>query len=122
MGMLKRLMGEEPKASKADFVDLGEYHVTTTAKEEPTTALVKVAEVQRYEDIADLAEEVYGGHILVLDIKNVAKDEFQLRRVTAELKKVATDVGGDVAGIGEGLICVTPTGIKVDRQKLRVTA
>jgi uncharacterized protein len=121
MGMLKRLMGEEPKASKSDFVDLSDYNVTA-AKEEAVQAYVKVAEVQRYEDIADLAEEVYGGHVLILDIRNAAKDEFQLRRITAELKKVATDVGGDVAGIGEGLICVTPSGIKVDRQKIKVTA
>lgn len=122
MGFLQRLAGGEPKASKADFVDLGDYHVTSTAKEEPTSAFVKVAELARYEDVADLAEEVYGGHILVLDIKALAKDEFALRRVTSELKKVATDVGGDVAGIGEGLICVTPRGVKVDRQKIRVTA
>jgi hypothetical protein len=122
MGFLSRLSGAEPKASKGDFVDLGDYNVATTAKEDPTTALVKVAELTRYEDVADLAEEVYGGHILVLDIKNLAKDEFQLRRVTTELKRVATDVGGDVAGIGEGLVCVTPRGIKVDRQKLKVTA
>jgi hypothetical protein len=120
MGILKRLTGEETKA-KTDFVDLGEYHVEA-AKEEPVTCLLKVAEVQRYEEVGDLAQEVYGGHILVLDIKNLAKDEFQLRRVTAELKRVATDVGGDVAGIGEGLVCVTPRGIKVDRQKIRVTA
>lgn len=120
MGLVKRLMGEETKASKADFVDLGDYHVEV--KDEPTTCLVKVAEITRFEDVADLAENVYGGHVLILDIRNVAKDEFQLKRVTAELKKVATDVGGDVAGIAEGLLCVTPRGIKVDRQKIRVNA
>jgi len=121
MGVLKRLMGEETKASKADFVDLGDYNVTPV-KEEATSAYVKIAEVTRYEDVADLAEEVYGGHILILDIRAAAKDEFALRRITAELKKVAADVGGDVAGIAEGMVCVTPAGIKVDRQKLRVTA
>lgn len=121
MGLFKRLVGEETKATKSDFVDLAEYNVQV-AKEEPSTTLLKVAELARFEDVADLAEQVYGGHILVLDIKGLAKDEFQLRRVTAELKRVALDVGGDVAGIGEGIICVTPRGIKVDRQKLRVTA
>lgn len=121
MGFLKRLVGDEQKASKSDFVDLGDYNVSA-AKDEPVTAYIKVAEVARAEEVADLAEEVYGGHILILDIKNAAKDEFQLRKITAELKKVAADVGGDVAGIGDGLICITPRGIKVDRQKLRVTA
>jgi uncharacterized protein len=120
MGIMKRLMGEETKSSKSDFVDLGEYDVAV--KDEPAACLVKVAEISKFEEVADLAEQVYGGHILVLDIRNVAKDEFQLRRVTAELKKVATDVGGDVAGIAEGLLCVTPRGIRVDRQKIRATA
>lgn len=122
MGIMKRLMGEEHGTAKSDFVDLGEYNVEVQPKEEPASTLIKVAELQRFEDVGDLAQEVYGGHILLLDIKQVAKDEFQLRRVTAELKKVATDVGGDVAGVGEGLIAVTPRGVKVDRQKLRLTA
>src|SRR5712692_5675562 len=119
MGLFKRIIGEETGSRKSDFVDLGEYNVATT-KEEPTTCFVKLAEVTRVEDVAELAQEVYGGHILLLDIKNLAKDEFQMRRVTAELKKVAADVGGDVAGIGEGLVAVTPRGIKVERQKIRV--
>jgi hypothetical protein len=122
MGIMKRLIGEETSAKKGNFVDLSEYNVETTPREEPATCLVKVAELTRFEDVADLAQEVYGGHVLLLDIKGLAKDEFALRRVTAELKKVALDVGGDVAGIGEGLIAVTPRGIKVDRQKIRVTA
>ena len=120
MGFMKRLRGEETANSK-DFVDLGEYNVEVK-HDEPATTLIKVAELQRFEDVADLAQEVYGGHVLVLDIKSVAKDEFQLKRVTSELRKVAADVGGDVAGIGEGLIAITPRGIKVDRQKIRLTA
>lgn len=120
MGLFKRIIGEETRAAKSDFVDLGEYNVE--AKEEPTSCYVKLAEVTRFEDVADLAEQVYGGHVLLLDIKNLAKDEFQMRRVTSELKKVAADVGGDVAGIGEGLVAVTPRGIKVERQKIRVSA
>jgi SepF-like predicted cell division protein (DUF552 family) len=121
MGIMKRLMGEQATASKSDFVDLGEYNVEVK-HDEPAGTLIKVAEVARFEDVGDLAQEVYGGHVLILDIKNVAKDEFQLKRITAELRKVATDVGGDVAGIGEGLIAITPRGIKVDRQKIRVPA
>lgn len=120
MGLMKRLIGEESSGSKPDFVDLGEYNVQTI-KEEAANCYVKVAEVQRHEEIADLAQEVYGGHILILDVRNVAKDEFQLRKVTAELKKIAQDVGGDVAGVAEGLICITPHGIKVERQKIRLT-
>ncbi|MCA1813904.1 MAG: cell division protein SepF [Halobacteriales archaeon] len=121
MGLVKRLMGEEKTTSKADFMDLGEYNVEVK-QDEPASTLIKVAELSRIEDVADLAEQVYGGHILILDIRPVAKDEFQLKRVTAELKKVASDVGGDVAGIGDGLIAITPRGIKVDRQKIRLSA
>jgi SepF-like predicted cell division protein (DUF552 family) len=38
---------------------------------------------------------------------------------TNELKNVARDTGGDVAAIGNNLIVVTPSGIKVDRHKLK---
>lgn len=121
MGIIRRLMGEEPRGSGPEFVDLTEYSVEATAAQ-PASCLVKVAEVTRTEDVADLADEVYAGHILLVDVKALAKDEFQYRRVSAELKRIAADVGGDVAGVAEDFLCVTPRGIKVERQKIRVAA
>ncbi len=42
-----------------------------------------------------------------------------MRRISAELRSVATDVNGDVAGVGKNLIVVTSGGLMVDRNKIR---
>ena len=87
---------------------------------EPVKSMVRVAEVYRYEDITDLTTHVYNGNILLIDYSAIASDDLALKRITAELKNVARDTGGDVAGVGKNLIIATPAGIKVDRNKIRV--
>jgi SepF-like predicted cell division protein (DUF552 family) len=81
--------------------------------------MVRVAEVYRYEDINQLTSHIYNGNILIVDYNSIANDELALKRITNELKSVARDTGGDVAGIGKGILIATPGGVKVDRHKLR---
>ncbi len=44
----------------------------------------------------------------------------QWQRIISELKNVAKDVDGDVVAIGKNYLFVTPSGIKIDRNKIRV--
>jgi len=32
---------------------------------------------------------------------------------------MANDIGGDIAGIGNNLMIISPSGVKVDRRKIR---
>ena len=115
----KKLM--EGSAESEGYIDLGElvFEDEGGALGEPLKAMIKVAEIYRYEDIGDLTTHVYNGNILIIDYSAVASDEFALKRITAELKNVARDTGGDVAGVGKNLIIATPGGMKVDRNKIR---
>ena len=115
----KKLM--EVSAESEGYIDLGElvFEDEGGALGEPLKAMIKVAEIYRYEDIGDLTTHVYNGNILIIDYSAVASDEFALKRITAELKNVARDTGGDVAGVGKNLIIATPGGMKVDRNKIR---
>ncbi|TLZ74661.1 MAG: DUF552 domain-containing protein, partial [Methanobacteriota archaeon] len=81
--------------------------------------LVKVAEVYRYEDIADLTTHVYNGNILMIDYTSLASDDLALKRITAELKSAVRDCGGDVAVVGKNILMATPAGIKIDRAKIK---
>jgi len=86
---------------------------------EGAKTLVKVGELFRYEDLSPLANEVYNGNIVVVDYTSVANDDLTMKRITAELKNVARDIDGDVAGVGKNLLMVTPQGVKIDRNKIR---
>ncbi|MBE0517696.1 MAG: cell division protein SepF [Thermoplasmata archaeon] len=81
--------------------------------------LVKVGEMFRYEDLSSLTSQVYAGHIVIIDYTSIANDDLTMKRLTAELKNVSRDVGGDVAGVGKNLLMATPRGIKIDRNKIR---
>ncbi len=80
---------------------------------------VAVGEIQRYEDIKAISDYVYGGNVLFLDFSPISDEEVILKRITNELKKMANDIGGDIAGIGNNLMIISPSGVKVDRRKIR---
>jgi SepF-like predicted cell division protein (DUF552 family) len=54
-----------------------------------------------------------------VDISALSTDDAAMRRVANELKSVARDVNGDVAGVGKNILAVTPTGVYINREVLR---
>ena len=117
---LKRIV-EGGSAPESDaYIDLGEL---TFEEEQPLGVAaqhwVRVAEIYRYEDLGDLATHVYNGDMLLIDYTALSNDELALKRITADLKNVSRDTGGDVAAIGKNWLLATPTGVKIDRNKIR---
>ena len=78
--------------------------------------MVRIGEIRRYDDLREFANQVYQGNLVLLDFSPIANDEIVLRRVTGDLKKLAQDINGDIAGWGKFYI-VCPTGVRVDRHK-----
>ena len=114
---LKRGKDDVTPVETDQYIDLGSMY---TAEEGAFGgASVKVAEIYRYEDINNITQPVYDGNVLLIDYSNMANDTNELKRVTNELKNVARDTNGDVAAIGNNLIVVTPSGMKIDRHKLK---
>jgi hypothetical protein len=113
-------MKREPTTKQNDtYIDLGELEETGAFGDEETGKMLKVAELHRYEDIQPLITMVYQGHTVLIDYSPVATDELLLKRVTAELKQVAQDTNGDVAGLKKNLLVVVPGGMKIDRKIIR---
>ncbi len=109
----------KPKAEDvAEYVelDLGEYEGTLESA--PAELYVRVAEITNISEIPELKKEIYDGNIVIVDISLVRQDKLALDRVVKELKHVVADVRGDIAGIGEDQLVVTPNGIKIDRTKV----
>lgn len=122
MGILKPLkkLVEGGHVQEGEYLDLGEMTFEEdVALGNPAKCLVRVAEIYRYEDVADLATQVYNGNIMVLDYSALANDELSLKRITGDLKAQARDINGDVAALGKNLLMATPTGIKIDRNKIK---
>lgn len=118
LGLVKKILGDSADTNGAtqQQIDLTEWD--GGGDQVHADQVVKVAELSRYEDLSGFTSHVYDGNLLVLDIGPVQDDDVVLKRVTNDLKQVADDVGGDVAGLGKDYLIVTPGGTKVARKKL----
>lgn len=119
MGIFKplRKLMDQGQTFKGEYIDLSELPVEEELQ--ATKTLVKVAEVMKEEDLSMVNSLLYEGNIVVVDYSPIANDELALKRVTSELKAVASETGGDVAALGRNFLVATPSGIKIDRSKVR---
>ena len=119
MGLGSRIFGGKKTGITEGYVDLEKYDESKTDKKTSAKMHVAVGEIQRYEDIKQLSDYVYGGNVLILDFSPVSDEEVILKRITDELRRIADDIGGDIAGIGNNLMIISPSGVKIDRRKIR---
>jgi len=119
MGLASKIFGEKKTGLTEGYVDLEKYAESETSTLTDAKMHVAVGEIQRYEDIKAISDYVYGGNVLILDFSQIAGEEVILKRITTELKKMAKDIGGDIAGIGNNQMIISPSGVKVDRRKIR---
>jgi len=123
MGLVDKIFGEKrsftTKGRTVNYIDLEEYIEKAPEEEKTAERFVKVGEITKYEDLKEIKDYIYAGNLMLIDFSPLADEEVTLKRITDELKKVAEDVNGDIAGIGNNLMIVTPKGVKIDRRKIR---
>ena len=119
MGIADKIFGEKKTGPTEGYIDLEKYVESKSDEPLPAKMQVRVGEIQRYEDLKGFTDYVFGGNVLILDFSPIAEEEVILKRITNELKKMAKDTNGDIAGIGNNLMIIAPGGVKIDRRKLR---
>ena len=120
-GLLKRLKTEsKPVPESEKFIDLGDINIDGLELESSARGMeLRVAEVNTFDDLGPVIDQVYDGNMILVDISALSTDDAAMRRVANELKSVARDVNGDVAGVGKNILAVTPTGVYINREVLR---
>ena len=121
MGIRNKFFGGKKTGDIGGYVDLEKYVESGQSKDIGANMFVRVGEIQRYEDLKEFTDYVYGGNVLLLDFSPIAEEEVILKRITNDLKKMANEINGDIAGIGNNMMVVSPSGVKVERRKLRGT-
>ena len=118
MGLVDKIFGEKKQGNVEGYIDLEEY-IETNKTNPPAKMYVRVGEIHRYEDLRRFSDYVYGGNLLLLDFSPIADEEVILKRITEDLKKLVEEINGDIAGIGNNMMIVSPANVKIDRRKLR---
>lgn len=117
MGLFTRSKSDDGTLADQEFIDLRDHEAPNG---QGSRLSVRVAEMHRIEDIKAISSLVYEGDLLIIDVGPLQGDEVAMKRATTEFKKIAQDVNGDVAGLGASTLIVAPTGVDVDRRKVRV--
>jgi len=80
--------------------------------------LVEVERLDNYADSDRLQRKVREGSILLVKIKELkAKDMEELKRAVEKLRKTCLAINGDIAGMGEDWLIMTPPSAKVHREE-----
>ncbi len=117
MGLFGKIKSKE-KAIVDDYeeLDLSQYE---TEIGEKASMMIKVAEVAGLSEIPRIKKEIYDGNIIIADIGFLKHDRLTLDRILKDLKQLVDEINGDIVGLGEEYVVVTPSGVKVDRNKIR---
>ena len=118
MGIVNKIFREKKSGEVGGYIDLEKY-VESKKQTPPAKMYVRVGEIQRYEDLKEFTDYVYGGNVLILDFSPISDEEVILKRITNDLKKMVDEINGDIAGIGNNLMILAPSDVKVERRKLR---
>ena len=119
MGIVDKILGDKGQGNVDGYIDLEKYVESTGDGTMGAKMFVRVGEIQRYEDLKEFTDYVYGGNVLILDFSPIAEEEVILKRITNDLKKLTKEINGDIAGIGNNLMIIAPSDVKVERRKLR---
>ncbi|MEA1993655.1 MAG: cell division protein SepF [Euryarchaeota archaeon] len=79
---------------------------------------VKPMTIRNESDIQKITKELNDGNIVLGNVTPIAeKDPGELRRLVEQVKGICKGIGGDIVGVGDSRILVTPANIKVYREK-----
>jgi SepF-like predicted cell division protein (DUF552 family) len=114
MGFMERVFGGNSRDAE-DYVEIDFGDVVENGE---AAMQVHIAEVADKEDIIDIKDAVYDGDVVVADITRHSTSDSTVEHIIDELRQVARETDGDIVQKGDDQLIVTPTGVKVSREKL----
>jgi len=87
----------------------------------PTKVYLKALPLQSLSDIETVKREVKSGNILILRISPLAKKSIEdVKKAVDELCEFTQATGGDIARLGEERVVVTPSTVRIWREKTTI--
>ncbi|MFQ6064183.1 MAG: cell division protein SepF [Candidatus Bathyarchaeia archaeon] len=84
----------------------------------PTKIYLRALPLRNLDDVETVKREVKSGNILILRITTLAKKSVEdVKRAVDELCKFTELIGGDIARLGEERVVITPSSVRIWRQK-----
>ena len=117
MGIMSKILGGGDQRNAEDYVELDLDSFETVATDSAGPA-VRIAEVAGRQDVIPIKDAVYDGDLVIADITRHSTKDRTVEQIIDELRQVAEEVNGDIVQKGDDQLIITPTGIKISREKL----
>ncbi|HON80769.1 MAG TPA: cell division protein SepF [Methanoregulaceae archaeon] len=115
---LDSLLGKSTPSTEDDYMDL-DLEAFEEAEIGAPAMFVKIAQISDIKESPRIKDEVYNANIVIVDISRLKMDKVMYERVLKDLKEVARDVNGDIAGLGDQhYVIITPNSVKISRDKI----
>ncbi|MDY6966655.1 MAG: cell division protein SepF [Halobacteriota archaeon] len=114
-----RILGTRSKKIDVDdYVELDLKEYEGMMDDEPADMYVRIAELTNLNTLTEIKSEIYNGNMVIVDISSVRNDKLLMDRAIKDLRQFVADVRGDIAGLGDDQLILTPTSIRIDRSKV----
>lgn len=112
-------MKESFDDQRLDYLDIGKL-VEEKHIELPSIMSVKVAALSTISHLEHYLDSIREGNILILDTGVVGDDDESMEELVRKLKEFVWEINGDMAGISNEHIVITPSRVKIDRKKISI--
>jgi SepF-like predicted cell division protein (DUF552 family) len=109
--ILKKLKSEKTEKPGEDFIEVNPL-------EEERKVNVNIEKLDSYSDTERIQSLVREGSVVFLRIKELReKDINELKKAVDKLRKTCTAINGDIVGVDEDFLIITPSFVRIDRGK-----
>jgi len=106
--------GSEPSEPN----DSSQSNLQKTVSKTPEKIYLKAMPLKSIEDLDLIKQEVKSGNILIIRVSPLAKKSIDdVKRAVSELCDFIESLGGDIARLGEERIVITPSSVRIWREK-----
>lgn len=109
--------GEEHRESTDEFIEL------EAMGEEQGKANIRIETINDYRDVEEIQKRVREGNVIFLRIKKMReRDIGELKRVVERLRRTTIAMNGDIIGVDEDFLILTPPSVKIYRGEVEAKA
>jgi SepF-like predicted cell division protein (DUF552 family) len=77
-----------------------------------------IAKIGEKNDVIDIKDAVYDGDIVIADITRHSTQDSEMEHIIDELRQVTKEVDGDIVQKDDDQLLITPTGVRISRERL----
>jgi len=116
MGLGSFFKNKKEEVSPEDYKELD---LTSYDTDNRPALLIKIATVTDLKGSKAVKDQVYDGHVVVVDISKLKQDKITFERVMKDFKQISSDIGGDIVGLGDQqYVIISPRNVKISRDRI----